>query len=112
LLDTQDVGMHILRNTFTEIAATRSDEIISELPAAAVLLGRITRSEFTAVFERDGESYIGYCPEVPGAYGQGRTLDECRSSLRDAISLVLADRHEDGLRGVPADVVKKTVIVE
>jgi len=25
------------------------------------------RNEFTAIFERDGEWYIAYCPEVPGA---------------------------------------------
>jgi len=40
---------------------------------------------FTAVFEKGGPWYIGYCPEVPGANGQGRSLDECRESLRGAI---------------------------
>ena len=29
-------------------------------------------NEFTAVIERDGEWYIAYCPEIPGANGQGR----------------------------------------
>ena len=28
-------------------------------------------NEFTAVVERDGEWFIAYCPEVPGANGQG-----------------------------------------
>ncbi len=69
-------------------------------------------NEFTAVFERDNEWYIGYCPEVPVRTVRGRTLDECRVSLRDAISLVLADRREDGLRGVPADAVQETVVLE
>ncbi|HEX3658255.1 MAG TPA: type II toxin-antitoxin system HicB family antitoxin [Pirellulales bacterium] len=59
---------------------------------------KIMHSEFTAVFQRDGEWYIGYCAEVSGANGQGRTLDECRASLREAVALVLADRREDGLR--------------
>jgi len=35
-------------------------------------------NEFTAVFERDGEWTIAYCPEIPGANGQGRTKDEAR----------------------------------
>jgi predicted RNase H-like HicB family nuclease len=39
------------------------------------------RNEFTAIFERDGEWYIGYCPEIPGANGQGRTKAEARNSL-------------------------------
>ena len=46
------------------------------------------RGEFTAILERDGDWYIGYCPEIPGANGQGRTPDECRASLADAIALI------------------------
>jgi predicted RNase H-like HicB family nuclease len=60
-------------------------------------------NEFTAVIERDGEWYIGYCPEIPGANGQGRSKDECLKSLAAAIELILEDRREEGLRGVPAD---------
>ena len=56
------------------------------------------RNEFTAIIERDSEWYIAYCPEIPGANGQGRTKDEARESLSDAIALILEDRREDGLR--------------
>lgn len=69
------------------------------------------RNEFTAVIERDGEWYIAYCPEIPGANGQGRTVDECRASLAEAIALILEDRREDGLRGVPPDAIRDTVSV-
>jgi predicted RNase H-like HicB family nuclease len=68
-------------------------------------------NRFTAVYERDGDWYIGYCPEVPGANGQGKSLEECRDSLRDAIRLILDDRREDGLRGVPDDAIQETVDV-
>lgn len=67
--------------------------------------------EFTAVYERDGAWFVGYCPEIPGANGQGRTLDECRTSLRAAIALILEDRREEGLRGVPEDAIRETVTV-
>jgi predicted RNase H-like HicB family nuclease len=70
------------------------------------------RNEFTAVFERDGEWYIAYCPEIPGANGQGRTKEEARQSLGDAIALILEDRREDGLRGVPPDAERDTVVVK
>jgi predicted RNase H-like HicB family nuclease len=69
-------------------------------------------NQYTAIIEGDGEWYIAYCPEVPGANGQGRTKEEARSSLADAISLVLQDRREDALRGVPPDAERETVIVE
>lgn len=66
-------------------------------------------NEFTAVYEQTEDWIIGYCPEIPGANGQGRTLDECRQSLRDAIVLILEDRRENGLRGVPAEAIRETV---
>ena len=59
------------------------------------------RNEFTAIIERDEEWFIAYCPEIPGANGQGLTVEECRQSLVDAIALILEDRREDSLRGVP-----------
>jgi predicted RNase H-like HicB family nuclease len=70
------------------------------------------RNEFTAVVEPDGEWYIAYCPEIPGANGQGRTVEECRASLADAIALILKDRRGDGLRGAPEDAIHGTVMIE
>ena len=69
------------------------------------------RNEFTAVIERDGDWYIAYCPEIPGANGQGKTVDEVRQSLADAIAMILEDRRADGLRGVPPDAIRETVSV-
>ena len=68
-------------------------------------------NEFTAVFERDDDWYVAYCPEIPGANGQGRTKEEARASLADAIALILEDRREEGLRGVPPNAERETVIV-
>lgn len=70
------------------------------------------KHEFTAIIERDGEWYIAYCPEIPGANGQGQTRDEARASLAEAIALILEDRREDGLRGLPADAEQDTVTVD
>lgn len=70
------------------------------------------RNEFTAIIERDGEWYIAYCPEVPGANGQGRTKEEARKNLADAIALILENRREEALRGVPSDAERDTVTVE
>lgn len=69
------------------------------------------RNEFTAIIEKDEGWYIAYSPEIPGANGQGRTKDEALQSLRDAIDLILTDRREDGLRGVPPGAVCETVVV-
>ena len=66
-------------------------------------------NEFTAIVERDGEWYIAYCPEIPGANGQGRTKEECLKSLAEAIRLLLDDRREDALRGVPKEALREVV---
>ncbi len=68
-------------------------------------------NEFTAIVERDGEWFIAFSPEIPGANGQGKSKDEALESLSQAIALILEDRREDGLRGVPADAVHETVKV-
>jgi predicted RNase H-like HicB family nuclease len=68
-------------------------------------------NEFTAVIERDGEWYIAYSPEVPGANGQGHTKEKAKESLAEAIALILEDRRADGLRGLPPDALRETVVV-
>lgn len=70
------------------------------------------RNEFTAIIERDGLWYIAYCPEIPGANGQGKSKDEARTNLAEAIPLILQDRREEGFRGVPPDAIHETVTVE
>lgn len=73
---------------------------------------RIMRNEFTAIIEQDGEWYIAYCPEIPGANGQGRTVPETLHSLAEAISLILEDRREDALRGMPNEAIREVVVVQ
>ena len=58
-------------------------------------------NEFTAIVEFDGQWYVSYCPEIPGENGQGTRGKSLWESLRDAVALILEDRREDGLRGVP-----------
>ena len=66
-------------------------------------------NEFTAVVEQDAEWFIAYSPEIPGANGQGKTKEEALESLTEAIALILEDRREDGLRGVPPGAIREMV---
>jgi predicted RNase H-like HicB family nuclease len=38
--------------------------------------------------ERHGRWHIAYCPEIPGANGQGKKKAAALKSLRDAIALM------------------------
>ena len=54
-------------------------------------------NEFTTIIKQDEDWFIAYCPEIPGANGQGRTVEECRQSLVEAIELILEDRRATAL---------------
>lgn len=56
----------------------------------------------TAEIHRDGEWYVAFCPEMPEANGQGHTQEECLESLREAILLLVEDRHEDARKQLNA----------
>jgi len=73
--------------------------------------GGSMHNESTAIVERDDPWFIAYCPEVSGANGQGATRDEALQSLREAIVLILEDRREEGLRGVPDDADRTVVTI-
>ncbi len=70
------------------------------------------KAEFTAIIEPAPEGgYWAICPEVPGANGQGETIEETKNSLRQAIELILEDRRTDILRGLPEDAIQEKVFV-
>ena len=50
--------------------------------------------KFTAVYEQEGEWWIGYVEELPGANTQGRTLEEARENLKEAVQLIIEANRE------------------
>lgn len=49
----------------------------------------------TVVFERGEQGWwVATCPEIPGAVSQGKTMEEAREMLRDAIELLVEVRRE------------------
>lgn len=57
-------------------------------------MGRGMESRFTAVFQKEGEWWIAYVEELPGANTQGRTLEEARENLKEAVELVIKANRE------------------
>ena len=54
---------------------------------------------FTAVFEQDGDWWVGYVEVLPGANTQGATLDEARKNLKEAAALIIEANRELAQRG-------------
>ena len=73
----------------------------------------VMRGEFTTVIERRGEWYIGYLEEISGVNTQGRTVEEVKENLKEALSLIIEANRE--LARKPAeghDVIREKIDVE
>ncbi len=67
----------------------------------------------TAVFEREGDWWIGYVEELPGANTQGRTLEEARENLKEAVHLVLEAYKELLRRDLQGkDIVREELVIQ
>ncbi|OGC13285.1 hypothetical protein A3J90_06915 [candidate division WOR-1 bacterium RIFOXYC2_FULL_37_10] len=65
-------------------------------------------NNFIAIFEKVEDWYIGYVEELPGANTQGKTLEEARENLKEAIELILESNRELTER----DLIGKQVVKE
>ena len=66
------------------------------------------KGELTAVIEPAPEGgFWAICLEVPGANGQGDTVQDAKADLLAAVELILEDRKEDILRGLPSDAIRE-----
>jgi predicted RNase H-like HicB family nuclease len=53
--------------------------------------------QFTAVIEREDNSYVALCPELDIA-SQGSTVEEARANLKEAIELFFESASKEELR--------------
>lgn len=70
------------------------------------------KAELTAIIEAATEGgYWAICPEIPGANGQGETIEEAKESLKNAIQLIFEDRLVDIKRGLPQEAIEETILI-
>lgn len=58
---------------------------------------------FTGYFFLSGKDYVGICPEIEGANGQGSTIEEARESLKESIKLIIDYRKEESRESISKD---------
>ncbi len=56
------------------------------------------KSEFTAIVKQDGDWWLGWVEEVPGANAQEKTKEELLISLREAVTDILELRRMEARR--------------
>jgi predicted RNase H-like HicB family nuclease len=52
--------------------------------------------KYVVVIERGPNNYSAYVPDLPGCITTGKTLDEIKTNIREAIELHLEGLMEDG----------------
>lgn len=70
------------------------------------------KAELTAIIETAAEGgYWAICPEIPGANGQGETIESAKESLKNAIQLIFEDRLADIRRGLPKEAIEERISI-
>ncbi len=49
---------------------------------------------FTAVYKKQGKWYLGWVEEIPGVNTQGKTLQEAKNNLQEALALVVESNRK------------------
>lgn len=65
------------------------------------------QNQYTAVYETRGRWVVATVEEIPGVNTQGRTLDEARTNLREALELILAANRELSAESLTGDDVRR-----
>lgn len=66
-----------------------------------------------AIYEKVSEGYIGYVEEIHGVNIQGKTLEEARENLKEALKLILETNREITRKHVgKAKVIREEITVE
>ena len=86
----------------------------SVMPRAEAREQAVSGMKFTAVFMKVPEGYIGLVEELPGANTQGKTLEDAKANLQEAILMTLEANRvlaEESLAEMPEDVIRESIIV-
>ena len=49
----------------------------------------MTKREFTAIYQKRGKHFIAWIEEIPGVNTQGKTKQETKENLKEALILIL-----------------------
>jgi predicted RNase H-like HicB family nuclease len=64
--------------------------------------------QLTAVFEKHGDWYVAYLEEIPGVNTQGKTKEEARENLEDALQLFMEANRELARQNISGNAVEET----
>lgn len=56
--------------------------------------------------------FVGWVEEIPGTISQGRSLDECRQNLREALQLMIDTHRDEARRALDPSCIQESIEIE
>ena len=53
--------------------------------------------QYTVIIENAGNNYSAYVPDLPGCISSGKTIEETKKNIQEAIEMHIEGMREDGL---------------
>jgi len=67
--------------------------------------------EFTAIYKKNKEWYLGWIEEIPGVNTQGKTLKETKENLKEALLLILETNKLLNKKEIKGKIIKEPLSV-
>jgi len=72
--------------------------------------GRGMLSNYTAIIVKSEDWYAGFIKELPGAHSQGRTIEEVRENLKEAIKMIVESNYRHSIEGYEKVIEEKMTV--
>jgi len=69
------------------------------------------KQQFTAVYKKSGKWYLGWIEEIPGVNTQGKTLQEVKKNLKEALLLIIETNRFINMAEVGKKVLREPLAV-
>jgi len=71
------------------------------------------KREYTVVYQTIEDGWImATVPELPGAVTQGKTMQEARTMIKEAVELLLESSRAHAVKDAPSNAIWETLTVE
>jgi len=68
-------------------------------------------NNYTAIIVKSGKWYAGFIKEIPGAHSQGKTIEEVKENLKEAVKMVIESNYLHAVEGY-TDVIEEKLAIE
>jgi len=73
----------------------------------------IMRQRYHTIIKPESNGwFVGWVEEIPGTITHGRSLDECRQRLRDALELMVDTHRHEARLGLSARCIQESIEIE